>query len=118
VLGTSAPAGTYWTLDQQLAHLTVNGASVRPGDLFASGTVSGPAVGQRGSLLEASWNGSEPLAVEGGPRTFLLDGDRVVLRGTTARGGSPSIALGDVDGVVRPAGWLDPDAAHRRESRP
>ncbi len=71
-------AGMYWTPDQQLAHLTVNGASLRTGDLYASGTVSGPERDQRGSFLELSWNGSEPVALaDGSTRTFLEDGDVV-----------------------------------------
>ena len=96
-------AGTYWTIDQQLAHLTVNGASIRPGDLFASGTVSGPGVGERGSLIEASWNGTEPVDVSGETRTFLEDGDEVVLSGSAGGGGSPRISLGEVRGTIMPA---------------
>jgi fumarylacetoacetase len=96
-------AGTYWTVDQQLAHLTVNGASVRPGDLFASGTVSGPEPGQRGSLIEATWNGTRPLTLGGAERTFLQDGDEVVLRGRAATPGRPTISLGEVRGRVEPA---------------
>ena len=95
-------AGTYWTIDQQLAHLTVNGASTRPGDLLASGTVSGPAPGQRGSLIEASWNGTEPVDLDGVPRTFLEDGDEVVLVGRAERDGLPGVALGEVRGTVAP----------------
>ena len=71
----------YWTPAQQLAHLTVNGASLRTGDLFASGTISGPDRDQRGSLLELTWNGTEPLELaDGSRRTFLADGDTVTLR--------------------------------------
>ena len=96
-------AGTYWTPDQQLAHLTVNGASVRPGDLFGSGTVSGPEPGQRGSLIETTWNGTRPLATGAGERRFLEDGDEVVLGGHAARDGVPPIELGEVRGTVLPA---------------
>jgi hypothetical protein len=63
-----------------LAHLTVNGASIRPGDLFASGTISGAGREERGSFLELSWGGTEPFGSQG--RTFLEDGDTVVLRAT------------------------------------
>ncbi len=71
-------AGMYWTPDQQLAHLTVNGASLRTGDLYASGTVSGPDEDQRGSFLELSWNGTEPVTLaDGSTRAFLEDGDEV-----------------------------------------
>src|SRR4051794_10731855 len=91
----------YWAPAQMLAHLTVNGASLRTGDLFASGTVSGPDRDQRGSFLELSWGGTEPFTVGG--RTFLEDGDTVTLRATApgARGGR--IALGEVTGTVLPA---------------
>ena len=68
----------YWTVAQQLAHLTVNGAALRTGDLFASGTVSGPDREQRGSFLELSWNGAEPVTLaDGSTRSFLEDGDEV-----------------------------------------
>jgi fumarylacetoacetase len=72
----------YWSIAQQIAHLTVNGASLRTGDLLATGTISGPGREERGSLIELSWNGSEPLELpDGGTRSFLEDGDEVVLRG-------------------------------------
>ena len=91
----------YWAPAQMLAHLTVNGASLRTGDLFASGTVSGPDRDQRGSFLELSWGGTEPFGPDG--RTFLEDGDTVTLRATApgARGGR--IALGEVTGTILPA---------------
>jgi fumarylacetoacetase len=69
----------YWTAAQQLAHMTVNGASLRTGDLYGSGTVSGPADRERGSLLELTWNGRDPLELPDGKRTFLEDGDVVTL---------------------------------------
>ncbi len=79
-------ATMYWTAAQQLAHLTVNGASLRPGDVFASGTVSGPEKEQRGSLLELSWGGTEPIPLlDDSTRTFLVDGDAVVLRNAGAQ---------------------------------
>ena len=90
----------YWSPAQMLAHLTVNGASTRAGDLFASGTISGPAPGQRGSFLELSWGGQEPF---GDGRTFLEDGDEVVLRYSAPGTGGGRISLGDVVGVVEPA---------------
>jgi fumarylacetoacetase len=72
----------YWSFAQQIAHLTSNGARLRTGDLLASGTISGPARGERGSLIELTWNGAEPLELgDGDTRTFLQDGDEVVLRG-------------------------------------
>jgi fumarylacetoacetase len=90
----------YWSVAQQVAHLTVNGASLRTGDLLGSGTISGPEREQRGSLLELSWNGTEPLPVSGGgQRTFLEDGDEVVLRGV-AGDGDAAVALGEVRGRI------------------
>jgi fumarylacetoacetase len=97
-------ATMYWTAAQQLAHLTVNGASVRTGDLFASGTVSGPEPGTRGSLLELSWNGTEPLHLpDGTTRTFLEDGDEVVIRATAPGPDGTLLPLGEVRGRVDPA---------------
>jgi fumarylacetoacetase len=90
----------YWSPAQMLAHLTVNGASIRPGDLFASGTISGPEPGQRGSFLELSWGGQQPLP--DGHR-FLDDGDEVVLRYSAPGTGGGRITLGDVAGRIVPA---------------
>ncbi len=90
----------YWSPAQMLAHLTVNGASIRPGDLFASGTISGPEKDQRGSFLELSWGGTEPMA-DG--RTFLVDGDEVVLRYSAPGTAGGRIALGAVVGRIDPA---------------
>jgi fumarylacetoacetase len=90
----------YWSPAQMLAHLTVNGASLRTGDLYASGTISGPDPDQRGSFLELSWGGTEPFA-DG--RTFLEDGDEVVLRYTAPSTGGGRIALGEVAGRIDPA---------------
>lgn len=91
-------AAMYWSPAQMLAHMTVNGASLRTGDLYASGTVSGPEREQRGSLLELSWAAAEPLQLDGATRTFLEDGDTVTIR-ATAPGG---ITFGEVTGTVRP----------------
>jgi fumarylacetoacetase len=94
----------YWSPAQMLAHLTVNGASTRTGDLFASGTVSGPEAAQRGSFLELSWGGREPFTAAGrDDRTFLEDGDEVVLRYTAPGTGGGRIALGEVRGRIEPA---------------
>ncbi len=93
-------ASTYWSPAQMLAHLTVNGASLRTGDLFGSGTISGPERDQRGSLLELSWGGREPF---GDGRTFLEDGDVVTLRATAPGALGGRIALGEVTGTVLPA---------------
>jgi fumarylacetoacetase len=104
VLSRPEFAGMYWTPGQQLAHLTVNGASLRTGDLFASGTISGERPDQRGSLLELSWGGQDPLQVGGiGAVTFLEDEDTVTIRATaTGLDGTP-IGLGEVAGTIRPA---------------
>ncbi|MGY1807026.1 fumarylacetoacetase [Blastococcus sp. SYSU D00669] len=94
----------YWTPAQQLAHMTVNGASLRTGDLFASGTVSGPERDQRGSFIELSWGGREPLTLaDGSTRTFLEDGDEVVISATAPGTGGGRISLGEVAGRVEPA---------------
>ena len=85
-------AGMYWTAPQMLAHLTANGASLRTGDLFASGTVSGDAVEERGSLIELTWNGRDRLH----GRTFLENGDVVTISGRTGSG----LPLGFVTGRV------------------
>ena len=98
VVARSNTRHLYWSLSQQIAHLTVNGASLRTGDLLATGTISGPEPHERGSLIELSWNGAEPLELPGGAtRSFLEDGDEVVLRGEP---------LGEVRGRIEPAvGW-------------
>jgi fumarylacetoacetase len=95
----------YWSPAQMLAHITVNGASLRTGDLYASGTISGPERDQRGSFLELSWGGTEPFGAEfwGDGRTFLEDGDEVVLRYTAPGTAGGRIALGEVSGVIEPA---------------
>jgi fumarylacetoacetase len=89
---------------QQLAHMTVNGATVRPGDLFASGTVSGPEKDQRGCFLELSWNGQEPISLsDGQTRTFLEDGDTVVITATAPGEDGSVVGLAEVAGTVLPA---------------
>jgi fumarylacetoacetase len=93
----------YWAPAQMLAHLTVNGASTRPGDLFASGTISGPEPDTRGSFLELSWGGKEPFGAGGGSRTFLEDGDEVTLRYSAPGTGGGRITLGEVTGRIEPA---------------
>jgi fumarylacetoacetase len=95
VVARSNTRHLYWSAAQQIAHLTVNGASLRTGDLLATGTISGPGREQRGSLIELSWNGQDPIELaDGSTRTFLEDGDEVVLRGQP---------LGEVRGRIEPA---------------
>ncbi|HEX5096202.1 MAG TPA: fumarylacetoacetate hydrolase family protein, partial [Acidimicrobiia bacterium] len=92
----------YWSMPQQLAHATVNGASVRTGDVFATGTLSGPdPMTQAGSLIERTWRGECPLVLPTGEtRAFLADGDEVTLRGWCGAG-TDRVDLGEVTGVVR-----------------
>ncbi|MER7168832.1 fumarylacetoacetase [Micromonospora sp. NPDC000207] len=100
---TEPPFATmYWTPAQQLAHLTVNGASLRTGDLYASGTVSGPDRRQVGSFLELTWGGTEPVTVAGESRTFLADGDTVTLTATAPGVDGTVVALGEVTGTISP----------------
>jgi fumarylacetoacetase len=94
----------YWTMAQMLAHHASNGCNLRPGDLLASGTVSGPQKDARGCLLELTSRGKEPISLPTGElRRFLEDGDEVVLRGFCERDGFRRIGLGDCGGVVLPA---------------
>ncbi|MEJ3743087.1 fumarylacetoacetase [Actinomycetes bacterium KLBMP 9797] len=96
-------AAMYWTPAQQLAHLTVNGAALRTGDLYASGTVSGPRPDQLGSLLELTRNGAEPVRLaDGAARTFLEDGDTVTITATAPGPGGTVVALGEVTGTIHP----------------
>ena len=96
-------AAMYWSPAQMLAHLTVNGAPTRTGDLFASGTVSGPAKDQRGAFIELTWGGAEPVTVAGESRTFLEDGDEVVLRATAPGAGGARLGFGEARGRIVPA---------------
>ena len=91
----------YWTIAQLVAHHTSNGCNLRAGDLLGSGTVSGPQKESRGCLLERTWRGSEPLELPSGEvRTFLCDGDEVILRGWCEREGATRIGFGECRGVV------------------
>ena len=96
-------ADMYWTPDQQLAHMTINGARLRAGDIYASGTVSGPAREQCGSMIELTDNGSRPLRLsDGTSRAFLKDGDTVDITASAASG-TASRYLGTVSGTIVPA---------------
>lgn len=93
----------YWTAAQQLAHMTVNGASLRTGDFYASGTVSGPEVDERGALIEITWNGREPVKLpDGSTRAFLEDGDEVVITATAPGPDGTRIGFGEVAGRIVP----------------
>ncbi|HEX8386119.1 MAG TPA: fumarylacetoacetate hydrolase family protein, partial [Rubricoccaceae bacterium] len=93
----------YWSAEQQIAHHTVGGCNLRPGDLLASGTISGETEDSYGSFLELTWRGARPLGLPSGEeRRFLEDGDRVVLRGLAVRGDA-RVDFGEVEGTIRPA---------------
>ena len=94
----------YWSSVQQLVHHASSGCAMNVGDLLGSGTISGPEKDQRGSLLEISWNGTEPLELPGGvKRTFLEDGDSLVMRGW-CQGDGYRVGFGEVEGTITPAG--------------
>ena len=103
VVATSNAKNLYWSPEQQLVHHTVNGCNARPGDLMASGTISGEEPGSYGSFLELSWRGTRPLSLpDGDTRTFLRDGDRVLLSGEAVRG-DLRIGFGEVTGTILPS---------------
>ncbi|GAU29874.1 hypothetical protein TSUD_379640 [Trifolium subterraneum] len=92
----------YWTLTQQLAHHTINGCNLRPGDVLGTGTISGPEPEARGCLLELTWNGQNSLSLNGLDRKFLEDGDEVILTGY-AKGDGYTIGFGTCSGKIVPA---------------
>ena len=93
----------YWTMAQQLAHHTVSGCNTRVGDLMGSGTISGPTADSCGSLLESTWNGARPVALEGGEtRTFIVDGDELTLSGW-CQGEGYRVGFGTCVGKILPA---------------
>ena len=94
----------YWTVAQMVTHHTVNGCNLQPGDLFGSGTLSGPTLDQAGALIELTAGGKNPLPLPNGEtRTFLEDGDAVVLRGWCEKPGAARIGFGECRGTVLPA---------------
>jgi len=94
----------YWTFAQMLAHHSSNGCDLRPGDLLASGTVSGPGASERGCLLEITRGGADPILLpDGSKRTFLEDGDEVTLRAFCQRSGAVRIGFGECRGTLTPA---------------
>jgi fumarylacetoacetase len=106
VISRTSARELYYSAAQQLAHHTSCGCPMSTGDLLGSGTISGPERGSRGSLLELSWNGSEPVALDGGgSRSFIEDGDRLTIRGH-AQGDGYRIGFGECSGRVLPAAPL------------
>lgn len=93
----------YWNMNQQLAHQTVNGCNVQVGDVYASGTISGPSPGSYGSLLELTWNGQRPFTLENRTvRTFIEDGDTILMKGYAEKDGV-RIGFGECKGKIWPA---------------
>jgi fumarylacetoacetase len=93
----------YWSSVQQLVHHASSGCAMNVGDVLGSGTISGPDKDSRGSLLEISWNGTEPIELPGGAkRTFLEDGDSLVMRGW-CQGDGYRVGFGEVEGTILPA---------------
>jgi fumarylacetoacetase len=100
-LSRSRMADLYWTLAQMFTHHTSNGCNLQPGDLFATGTISGAGKDARGCLLELTWRGSEPITLPSGEtRKFLEDGDEVVMRGYCERSGTARIGFGECRGGI------------------
>ena len=93
----------YWSIAQQLAHHGVNGCALNPGDLLASGTISGPEKSSRGCMLELSWRGEEPIPLAGGgERKYIADGDTVIMSGWCQGDGS-RVGFGEATGKLLPA---------------
>jgi fumarylacetoacetase len=100
-LSAASLADIYWTPAQMLTHHTSNGCNLRPGDLFASGTVSGPDPASQGSMLELTRRGAEPVVLPTGEeRKFLHDGDEIILRAYLQRDGAARIGLGECTGLI------------------
>ncbi len=100
-LSQSNMRDAYWTLAQLVAHHTVNGCNLRAGDLLGTGTLSGPAPEQGGSLLELTQGGKQPITLPNGEvRTFLQDGDTIILRGACTAAGARRIGFGDCRGTL------------------
>jgi fumarylacetoacetase len=95
---------SYWTVSQMVTHHTVNGCNLRAGDFLGSGTQSGPAPEEAGSLLELTEGGKKPIVFSNGEqRIFIEDGDSIILRGWAQKEGTPRIGFGEVEGRLLPA---------------
>jgi fumarylacetoacetase len=99
IISTSNLKYMYWTFKQMVAHHTINGCNMRTGDLLGTGTISGPTSDSLGSLLEITSNGKESVQIDGSTRTFLQDGDEVVMKGVCGDG----IGFGNCGGIILPA---------------
>ena len=94
----------YWTMKQQLAHHTVNGCNSNPGDLYGSGTISGPTEKEFGSMLELSWRGSKTIDLGNGQtRKFLKDNDTIIMKGRCDKEGQVGIGFGECRSKLLPA---------------
>ena len=93
---------TYWSPAQMLAHISVNGAPIGVGDLFASGTISGPERDTRGALIELTWGGAEPVSVRGRESTFLEDDDEIVITATAPSADGGRLGFGECRGRILP----------------
>ena len=101
LLSRSRMADLYWTIAQMFTHHASNGCNLQPGDLFASGTISGPSKDARGCLLELTKRGIEPVNLPTGEvRKFLEDGDEVIMQGYCERPGATRIGFGECRGIV------------------
>jgi fumarylacetoacetase len=100
VISETSSASLYWTAAQMLAHMTVAGASLRTGDLYGSGTISGASENSRGSLIEITWNGRDPIELPDGKRTFLEDGDVVTMTAWAPGPDNTRVGLGEVTGRI------------------
>jgi fumarylacetoacetase len=104
-ISVSSTTHLYWTVAQMVAHHTSNGCNLRPGDLLGTGTISGPDAGAKGSLLEITDGGRRPLNLPSGEqRTFLADGDEVILTAHAHREGFASIGFGACRAAILPSG--------------
>ncbi|MGW2081688.1 fumarylacetoacetase [Streptomyces sp. NPDC001939] len=100
VISETSSASLYWTAAQMLAHMTVAGASLRTGDLYGSGTISGASENARGSLIEITWNGRDPIELPDGKRTFLENGDVVTMTAWAPGPDNTRVGLGEVTGRI------------------
>jgi fumarylacetoacetase len=103
-ISQSNPSDLYWTPAQLIAHHTINGCNLQVGDILATGTISGPPPASAGCLLELTLNGAEPIVLPTGEtRSWLADGDEIILRGSCELPSHPRIGLGECRATILPA---------------